>query len=312
MGVAGASAVGITQSSYRVPSTAYPAILLRTREPGTSRFTWGAWLSFRGNQDPYAMLCLPRFRRAACQAMAMIDMHSHILPGIDDGAADAEEALQMLRLAAANGVRVQVLTPHIHSGRYDNTLASLRTAFEAFRCLVREQRIPIELRLAAEVRIGAEVLQSVGAGRLPWLGEWYGRRVLLLEFPHSLVPIGSENLVAWLMQQQIVPMIAHPERNRGLQADRSKLEPFLAAGCLLQITSDSLTGGFGPVAREFAIDLLRTDKVTVLATDCHNLAFRPPALSQGYRCAIQWVGQRAADDLVWHNPLHLLGLAEVD
>ena len=92
------------------------------------------------------------------------------------------------------------------------------------------------------MRIGAEILQLVARDGVPWLGTWEGKKVILAEFPHSQIPVGSSNLVRWLVQHDILPMIAHPERNRALQANPGKLEPLLADGCLIQLTAGSLTG----------------------------------------------------------------------
>jgi len=239
----------------------------------------------------------------------MIDMHSHILPGIDDGAQSLDESLQMLRIAAAEGVTAQVLTPHIHIGRYPNTKASLTEAFSAFRGAVDNAGIGIALELAAEVRIGAELLQLAQNDGIPWLGVWEGKNVFLMEFPHHQVPVGSINLVDWLLQRDIVPMIAHPERNRELQVNPKKLVPFLEAGCLTQITSGSLVGQFGVPAHRLAVTLLTSGLVTLLATDCHNLDYRPPNLSAGFSAAAELIGDQAATDLVITNPTRLLQAA---
>jgi protein-tyrosine phosphatase len=233
-------------------------------------------------------------------------MHSHILPGIDDGAANFAESLEMLRMAAADGVTTQVLTPHIHLGRYDNTRESVESAFATFRERVREAGIAIDLALGAEVRIGAEVLQLVVRDGVPWLGSWEGKKVFLMEFPHSQLPVGSINLVRWLVARDILPLIAHPERNRALQANPHKLGPLLAEGCLLQLTAGSLTGNFGPAARELAESLLRSGQVTLLATDCHNLSYRPPDLGAGLAAATRLIGSQAAEELVLENPRRLL------
>ncbi len=105
----------------------------------------------------------------------MIDLHSHILPGIDDGAADLEDSLEMLTLAVDQGVKIQVLTPHIHVGRYTNDLDSIRTAFDAFHERARAQKLPIELRLAAEIRIGPEIVGLFNEGTNPLARELGGR-----------------------------------------------------------------------------------------------------------------------------------------
>lgn len=238
----------------------------------------------------------------------MIDMHSHILPGVDDGAKDFEQALQMLTIAAEGGVRTQVLTSHIQPGIYNNTLSSLNERLLQFEPVVRERGIDIELRLAAEIRIGPEIMQMVQSDIMPWLGIWEGRRVFLMEFPHNQVPVGSINLVQWLLKHNAVPMIVHPERNQELQRDIHKLEPFLDAGCLVQVTSRSIVGGFGAEPHRIAVELLRAGKITLLATDCHNLAYRPPDLKAGYKAAAEIVGEQAARMLVEGNPRILLGM----
>lgn len=235
----------------------------------------------------------------------MIDMHSHILPGIDDGALDMQEALELLRLAAADGVTTQVLTPHIQPSRYTNTLVSIRAAFERFAEAARAAGIALGLEFAAEVRIGPEIPQLVNTSEIPWLGALDGRKVLLLEFPHGAVPAGSINLIEWLLKRDIVPMLAHPERNRELQLSRRKLQPFLAAGCLVQITAGSVLGDFGRPAREFAEALLERGQVSLIATDCHNLAYRPPKLSAGVAAAARVVGEHAALAMVTTFPARL-------
>ena len=124
--------------------------------------------------------------------------------------------------------------------------------------------------------------------------------------------MGSINLVQWLIQRQVMPMFAHPERNRELLAQPDKLNPFLRAGCLTQITAGSLTGKFGPGSRAFAENLLQAGRVTLLATDCHNLAYRPPELSAGRDAAAALIGEAAAQRLVEDNPQRIVGDIEGD
>ena len=232
----------------------------------------------------------------------MIDMHSHILPGIDDGARDLDEGLALLRLAEADGVTTQVLTPHIHPVRYDNTLASIRLACERLAQAAGQAGLTIRLEFAAEIRIGSEIMALVTADQIPWLGVWEGRKVLLLEFPYTGIPVGSLNLVAWLRQRDIVPMLAHPERIFPIQDDFEKLRPFLAAGCLAQITAGSLLGDFGPAALRVALRLLEGGQVGLIASDCHNLTYRPPKLGAGVEAAARVIGEQAARELVTTVP----------
>jgi len=235
----------------------------------------------------------------------MIDMHSHILPGIDDGAKTPGDALALLRAAIKDGVRTQVLTPHIHQGKYDNNLSLIRREFDKFNGAIKKTGLPIELDFAAEVRLDDSVRELVLNEEIPFLGVWKGRDVMLLEFPADNIPVGAKNIVRWLYGQGIVSMIAHPERNRELQQKPEKIRPFLELGCMLQITAGSLTGQFGRAAFETALIYLRYNIVTLIATDCHNMKYRPPNLRSGVAVAARLVGKEIADRLVRTNPLKL-------
>lgn len=236
----------------------------------------------------------------------MIDLHSHILPGIDDGAPDLATALELSKIAVNDGITHIVCTPHIHPGRYDNTLETIQQALNELQEGLIEQHIDLVIHAAAEVRFGMELMVSVKQQSIPFLGEWQGKPVLLLEFPHGEIPFGAERLTAWLLQQGIKPMIAHPERNKGLLRTPEKLKPFLEQGCLLQVTAGAVAGRFGQAVQELAYKLLKEDVVTILASDAHNIEHRPPILSQGRDAAAALIGESAAHRLVVDNPLHII------
>src|SRR5262245_50492706 len=115
----------------------------------------------------------------------MIDLHCHLLPGIDDGPATREEALEMARIAVANGIEEAHVTPHLHPGRWDNDLPKITAAVEAYRAALATEGIPLIVDVAAEVRLDYEILPMIEAGRVPFLGKLDGCQVMLLEFPHS-------------------------------------------------------------------------------------------------------------------------------
>jgi protein-tyrosine phosphatase len=208
----------------------------------------------------------------------MIDIHSHILPGVDDGAQTLEEALKMLTIAVDGGVTTQYLTPHIHSGKYNNTKECLAAHFTQFKEQVNAANIEVELKLSAEVRIGLDVMQLVTQNAIPWLGEYQGKRTFLLEFPRQEIPYGSDNLVKWLLARNCLPIIVHPERNRTFLNQRHKLQTFIDLGCPLQITASSLTGKFGADVQKMSEELLNQGLVSAIASDCHNLKGRSPDL----------------------------------
>lgn len=235
----------------------------------------------------------------------MIDMHSHILPGVDDGAQNPKDSFNLLQMAIRDGVKTQVLTPHIHTGRYDNNLKSLLGHFQRFKQAVSKADLPIQIELAAEVRLDDSVPSLVESEQIPFLGRWKNKNVMLIEFPSTRIPVASLNLVRWLYNNGIIAMIAHPERNRELQESPEKIRPFIENGCMLQVTAGSLTGQFGRKAFDTSLVYLRLGIVTLLATDTHNLKYRPPILSRGVKVAANVIGKTAAERLVTANPENL-------
>lgn len=236
----------------------------------------------------------------------MIDIHSHILPKVDDGVQSVEDALEMLRIAVQGGVVNQILTPHIQINRFDNSLIHLMKHFEIFQKIVEDEEIPIKLHLAAEIHISLGIIQMVENDTLPWLGTWNGQKCFLLELPPSDIPAGSINLIRWLRSRQITPIIVHPERNQTFQKEPDKLQPFLDAGCPLQITSSSIIGDFGKQVKQFATVLLYEGKVELVASDCHNLKYRPPNLRDGINVAREIIGPSLAERLASPVALELL------
>jgi len=232
----------------------------------------------------------------------MYDLHCHLLPGIDDGPEDLATAIELAKVAVANGITHSVVTPHIHLGRYDNNKAIIEAKLIEFKQALAEQNIPLTLAYAAEIRLGAEILNWVMDDSIPYLGKWQGRKVLLLELPHSHIPPGADKLIDWLIKQNIQVMIAHPERNKDVMRDIDKLSPFVEAGCLFQVTAGSTAGFFGSKAERIAQYMLEQGLVTILASDAHNIKHRPPSLIEGLSAASDIIGEHAASKLVNDNP----------
>ncbi|HBC57292.1 MAG TPA: capsular biosynthesis protein [Gammaproteobacteria bacterium] len=229
-------------------------------------------------------------------------MHSHLLPGIDDGAESLDAALDLARFAVDNGIRKMVLTPHIHHGRWDNNQTIIDRAFEQLQEGLIAQQIELTIERAAEVRIAPEIMVMVKSNQLPFIGEWESFQVLLLELPHSHIPPGTDKFVQWLLKHKIKPMIAHPERNKEIMRDFNHLTPLVQLGCLFQVTAASVAGQFGEVAQQISHQMLRQGDVTIIATDAHNLKARPPDLDAGYRAACEIIGEEAAHQLVFEVP----------
>ena len=241
----------------------------------------------------------------------MIDIHCHLLPGIDDGAKTLADALDMARTAVGNGIDYAVMTPHLHPGRYENTRSSTEQPMREFRAALKKEQIALEIGVAAEIRLSPEILPLIEQDELPFLGEMDGYRIMLLEFPHSHIPLGAGNLVKRLLDRKIRPIIAHPERNRDVVRDQAKIEPFIEMGCLLQLTASAVAGHFGDGPHLCARQLLERGVVFALATDAHNLKGRRPELREGMLAAAQIVGEEAALALVYENPRAIVGPSHV-
>jgi protein-tyrosine phosphatase len=236
----------------------------------------------------------------------VIDLHCHLLPGIDDGPETLDEALAMARLALADGIERAYVTPHLHVGHWDNDRSRIAAAVALHRKALAEAGIALELGFAAEVRCDYDIVPLIEEDRVPFLGTLDGYQVMLLELPHSHVPVGADKLVAWLLARKIRPMIAHPERNKDILRDPAKLLPFVREGCLLQLTADAVAGGFGEGCAGRAAEFLDAGWVSVLASDAHDTRARPPRISAGRDAAARIVGDGEARRLVRETPLAII------
>jgi protein-tyrosine phosphatase len=205
----------------------------------------------------------------------LIDLHSHILPGIDDGAKNLEEAVELAKHSVENGVSRMVCTPHIHQGIFDNNFSSISSAFDLLVNELRKQNIPLQIAFGSEVRVTPDIINWVTEGTLPFIGEWEDKKALLLELPHSHIPPGIENLVRWLLKNGVQPIIPHPERNREIIADPARINTLKRIGCLFQVTAGAFIGRFNEHVQSLAETLLQEKLITYVASDMHSLKRRP-------------------------------------
>ena len=238
----------------------------------------------------------------------MIDLHCHFLPGVDDGPEEADEALALAAIAVKNGIRVAALTPHVHPRRYPNTKTSLLKAFVKFQHLLKVNDIPLKLFLAGEVRLSIESLALFEQDEVPFLGEVDGYKIVLLEFPHEAIPVGSQQFVSKLLSMKVRPLIAHPERNKYVMDDPDRIRPYVDMGCWLQITAGSIYGAFGKQAKKVATQLLEQEMGWIIATDAHNANHRPPDLAKGRDAVADILGNRLAKRMVLDRPAKILGI----
>ncbi len=235
----------------------------------------------------------------------MIDIHCHLLPGIDDGPADAKAALALAQALVSDGITQVVMTPHVFPGRFENRRSSIVDEQQAFLALMQETGLKLDILWAGEVRLTPEVLDLLVIDELPFLGRTGNLRNLLLEMPDGQVPLGALNFVRHLLAARIRPVIAHPERNRGVMDKIDRLEPLLDAGCVAQVTAGSLVGQFGVRAQEVAIELLQRGWVEAIASDAHNLTGRRPRMVDAAAWLTQHFGAAKAHQLTVLGPASL-------
>lgn len=238
----------------------------------------------------------------------MIDIHSHILPGIDDGARSLDIAIEMAQQAVDCGVSHMVCTPHIHKGYFDNSPSTIKPVFDEFVKAVKAAGIPLTLSYAAEVRVNELIPAWFKQGELPFIGELSDKKILLLEMPHSHVPQGLETLVKWLLRNNVQPLIAHPERNRELLAEPTKFSWLQRQGCLFQVTAGALTGRFGDNVAQFALSLMQRKAFHVVASDTHDLVRRPNDMRDAFD-VVAGFDRVFAQDVFINKPGEIIGKA---
>jgi len=237
----------------------------------------------------------------------VIDIHCHLLPGIDDGPATLADALALARALVEDGVTHVVATPHVYPGLYNNLRSSIGPVAKFFAAELRQAGLPLHLSWAGELRLTPEVLDLMQQDELPSLGTHNGLRTVLLEMPDGQVPMGAERFVSQLLQHKYLPIIVHPERNKGVMDNIDRLRPLVEMGCPVQVTAASLVGGFGSRAQDTALDLLDEGWVSVVATDAHNLGGRRPRLSEARTWLEQNLGAETAHELTVAMPARLCG-----
>ena len=234
----------------------------------------------------------------------MIDLHCHMLPGIDDGAKDLDTALAMARIAVDDGIQVTACTPHIYPGLYENTADGIGQAIEAFRAALQEADIPLEITIGADIQLVPELMEGLQSG---WMPTVHRSRYFLFEPPHHVVPTRFSESVFDTLAAGYVPLITHPERLTWLDDDHyGWFVDAARQGAWIQVTSGALTGRFGKRPKYWAEKFTGDGLVHILATDAHNTRNRPPLLAEGREAAAQFVGEAEAELMVQGRTRHIL------
>jgi protein-tyrosine phosphatase len=239
----------------------------------------------------------------------MIDLHCHILPGVDDGPAVLATSIAMAEAAAAEGVTRIVATPHV-SPRYPTTPEQMLGGVEAVNAALADRGIPVTVVPGAEIAM--PVISELSDGELGSFG-LAGGRCLLVESPFAPQPQILESIVFDLQLRGFRPVLAHPERSPAFQPDLERLGEMVQRGVRCSITATSMSGRFGSTVRRFTMRMLREGLVHDVASDAHDEAGRPPGLLAGFESAERelpgisehaaWFTQSAPEALLAGGPL---------
>ena len=260
------------------------------------------------------------------EPIEMIDIHTHILSGLDDGAKTLEESIKMCRISYQDGIKTIVATPHILPGIYKNDRSTILSALQQLNAAIKKLGVrssefgtqnidPITQRPnnsidalkilpGADVHFSSDIFQRYEKGEVVTVNDQ--GRYLMVEFDFQSIPYRSEEVLFQLIMHGMVPIITHPERNLEIIRNPKRYYEMIKMGCLGQVTAMSLTGGFGPEVRRTAVALLKNRWVHIIASDTHSVDRRPPILSSAVRAAERIIGSEEARRMVTEYPQAIL------
>ena len=237
----------------------------------------------------------------------MYDLHAHILPGIDDGPVQIEDSIEIARIAAGNGTRAMLATPHRKDVTELSSVGHIRELTSELRRRIEAENIPLALSLGMENHIDAALPEDAASGRAITMN---GSRYILVEMPffgsieeHDYV----EDALMGLQAQGLVPVFAHPERIEAFQKQPSLLERYIGMGMLSQLTRGSLLGHWGDEVRQFSLELLSNGMAHILSSDTHSPhPPRTPELGEALQITSEIVGRQRATAMVNDTPRAIL------
>lgn len=224
----------------------------------------------------------------------LIDIHTHILPGLDDGASSDEDALQLARAAHEEGITTIIATPHHANGVYLNAAAEVTRHVQALNEKLVLEGLPVTLFPGQEIRVHDDLLDAWHRGELLSLA---GSKYVLLEMPSSRIPQTMGDLVHELGVMGLKPIIAHPERNAEVVSQPERLEELLDLGAYAQVTTHSLLGGFGKRIEQSAWTLLKRGSIHIVSSDAHHVERRGFRLAEAYSAIDRVIGREWSDYL---------------
>ncbi|MCX6600347.1 MAG: hypothetical protein NT025_02145 [bacterium] len=229
----------------------------------------------------------------------MIDLHNHVLPGVDDGAHDLEMALRMLDIAAGQGITHVACTPHANDRANGQTDRLFQSAFLELQAAASERGLPVELSLASELMLGADILRVLSLPFATYRGQ---KKYSLIEFPVETPFEIVLNVVKTMRRSGPRPVLAHFERFSRAQRIAEQVRSLRSEGAIISLDAGSLEGQFGPVMEKRSKQLLEWNVVDILASDAHDDAAHGFRLKAGREAAAAIIGAESAARLVLDNP----------
>lgn len=227
----------------------------------------------------------------------MIDLHCHILPGIDDGAENIKESIHMAKVAADDGISHIVATPHVRDTLHPPDL--LKKHVTRLNEELQKDQVPVEILYGADVYAMLPPREVLGYAI-------NNSQYILIEFPYTHIPANAADIIFNFKLQGLIPIITHPERNPSVIRDPEKLFSLLTGNVYAQVTADSLMGNFGMQIQECTFYLLKKGAVHFIASDAHSAIARGPILSEAVKVAGKIIGKEQARMLVNDNPLAVI------
>ena len=225
----------------------------------------------------------------------MIDLHCHLLPGVDDGSKSMGISLKLANEAVRDGIDYALLTPHHMNGVYLNHKEAVIRQTQEFQVELDRHEIPLKVFPGQEVRINGDLLTALDQDDILFADE--GGRYLMLEFPSDDVPSYTNNIIYEIMQRGIIPVIVHPERNAKIMRQPDILYDLLNKGCLSQITAGSYVGAFGHNIKKFSTQLIQAGQVYIFASDAHNLPNRKYEMREAFHKLRREFGEDLTNEL---------------
>ncbi len=230
-----------------------------------------------------------------------IDLHSHILNGVDDGPESLEMALEMIKYASENGVRAICATPHVLDSLQNEDLVLSR--FKRLSEAVQDAEINVDLYLGAEInfQFGIEEILESPIGTYRGMGRYFLVETTLTHFPKHF-----EETLHGIIQQGKRPIFAHPERVGPIVGDIELLRDLTNIGILLQVNAGSLVGNFGSKTKKFVWEILENGLATFIASDAHDMRRRKFNLDKAWHMVVDAFDDDIADKYMFDNPLHVI------